>query len=359
MKKQIPIVIDVTPWSRGPHTGVGLTAHLSFEAVRQSLFNNKIDQSCFELHGVTRFKTSASYSHLSLFRRYWGWKRGIFHSFELKLLPVKHSKKVITVHDLWSITPNPFQSVEFQSIQGPKLKRAIETADHIAVPSSHVRDQIKFRFPNINTPISVVPWGPTVQVRETPPDNNEIKTYLSKKRPYLLCVATFETRKNYELLLNSISPSLAKEVDLVTVGQTGYGGETSRAKLASMRQQSLGGLDLKQASSNDLQSLYSHCLGLILVSHDEGFGIPVLEALAFGKPIIASDLPSLREIAGNRAQYISKDQGTQGLSEAISKLISQTWRSEDITLSKQRASHFTWQVTAQKNLEIYRSLADF
>mgnify|MGYP003705412701 CR=1 FL=1 len=99
MKKQIPIVIDVTPWSRGPHTGVGLTAHFSFEAMHQSLLNNKNLGSQFELRGVTRFKTSASYSHLSLFRRYWGWNRGIFHSFELKLLPVANVLEPVASND--------------------------------------------------------------------------------------------------------------------------------------------------------------------------------------------------------------------------------------------------------------------
>ena len=338
---QTPIFVDLTPWSRGPHTGVGLTALHSFNAIEKSLSHNELYRSQFKLHGVTRSKTHPPYQKLSLFRRWQGWRESIFHSFELKLPTVRKCRKVITVHDVWSLSPNNFQSAEFQRTQGSKLKKSIFEADHIAVPSSCVKNQIVARFPNLRTPISVVPWGPTVQPQNTVPDSKEVIQYLNQDRPFLLCVATIEKRKNYELLLEAFTPQIAKQIDLVTVGQLGFGGESVTARMGPMRQNYLKGIDLKQASYSDLQCLYSRCSGLILVSQDEGFGIPVLEALYFGKPIIASKIPSLIEIADSNARYVSLDSGKNELLLAIQDLLSSPWTERDMSKSKIRASQFT------------------
>ncbi len=354
----IPIFIDMTPWARGPHTGVGLTAHHSFTAIQKQLANPTVHQTTFKLQGVSRVRHPNSYPSISLLRRWLGWSNSIYHSFELKLLPVKKSHKVLTVHDLWSLYPNPFQSPSFQKTQGHKLRKSILKADHIAVPSESVREQLNTHFPALKTPISVVPWGPSVPNQNAIAESVELKNYLSQQRPFILCVATLEKRKNYEGLLESFKPELAQQVDLVTVGQLGFGGEEIHSTLQSMRRKYLKGIDLRTASPADLQALYHQCKGLVLVSQDEGFGIPVLEALSFGKPIIASNIGSLKEIAGDRAKYISLSHGAEELSVALKNLLNTPWNENDVQTSKNRAAQFSWENTARKTLEIYQSLIE-
>jgi glycosyltransferase involved in cell wall biosynthesis len=351
-----PLILDMTPWARGPHTGVGLTAYHSYQAIKNLLETQSEKEKRFGLRGVSREPASHPFSHFSRFQQWFGWKGGIYHSFELKLPQVKNCKRVVTIHDLWSLFPNPYQDPPFQKRQALKLKRAILSADHIAVPTTHVKSQITRSFPNLSTPISIIPWGPSINNESSSADNLELNTYLSKKRPYLLCVATLEKRKNYELLLSSISPELAKKMDLVTVGNLGFGGESIQATLQAMRKNYLGGIDLSKATPNDLKALYSQCLGLVLVSHDEGFGIPVLEALSFGKPIIASKISPLQEIAGSQASYIDLTHGESLLPAALNKLCTHSWIASDAETSRLRARQFSWELTAKKTIELYQTL---
>lgn len=354
--KTSPLILDMTPWVRGPNTGVGLTAYHSYQAIKQLLATLPEKDKRFDLRGVSRNPTPPPFSHFSKLQQWFGWKQGIYHSFELKLPGVRNCKRVVTIHDLWSLSPNPYQTNSFQKRQAIKLNRAILTADHIAVPTAHVKSLLLKSYPHLITPISVIPWGPSISNEKRPADTLELKTYLSKNRPFLLCVATLEKRKNYELLLSSLSPELAKQMDLVTVGELGFGGETIYATLQAMRKNYLGGIDLNKATSNDLKALYSQCLGLVLVSHDEGFGIPVLEALTFGKPIIASKIPPLEEIAGPQAHYIDLTKGESQLPEALHQLCTHSWNDADTKNSLLRASMFSWETTATKTLELYQSL---
>lgn len=349
------ICIDLTPYYRGPITGVGLVAFHTFHTLSEELKNS----SKFNLLGVTRGR---AYSHqkpffpnsLSTWRRLLGWNQSIYHSLEVKTPPAFRSLKVLQVLDVWSLTPNPYQHPDFQLRQGKKLKKTILGANAIMVSSHSVKNQILSFFPKLDTPIFVIPHGPSLKRSSSKPNDPRIIQYLQKKRPYLLSVATFEKRKNLDLLFRAFLSEKKPPLDLVTIGRPGFGGETALDLLKQVRSSGVGGIDLECSSEEDLQQLYENALGVVLLSKDEGFGFPALDAMAFSKPLLLSNIPALQEIAGPLALYACPHTADpEEICSQISELINQ---SSDLALKDrllERSKTFSWGKGAEEMIKVY------
>ena len=107
----------------------------------------------------------------------------------------------------------------------------------------------------------------------------------------------------------------------------------------------------------DLVGLYNLAEVLIYPSSYEGFGMPVLEAMACGTPVITSNLSSLPEIAGNAAILVNNPKDSEEISKAINLILTdQSKRNELIKLGLERALQFSWEKSAQKVLNVYREL---
>ncbi len=178
-------------------------------------------------------------------------------------------------------------------------------------------------------------------------------------RPYVLCVAGTDPTKNVSTLVEAfaiLAPSIREAHDLVLVGDVG--------KRTAVREQVIAvGLGERTVftgivSDERLIELYQHAAVFVFPSLYEGFGLPVLEAMACGCPVISSNAASLPEVAGDAALLVDpKD--TRGFADAM------TWVLTDADLRRDlrerglaRAARFTWDQTAREMVAVYEQVAE-
>jgi glycosyltransferase involved in cell wall biosynthesis len=162
---------------------------------------------------------------------------------------------------------------------------------------------------------------------------------------YVLAVATPEPRKNLPRLFEAFGRSSLAGTELLVVGAGGWGGVHVRGE----RVRALG-----HVPDDELARLYRGARCVAYVSLYEGFGLPVLEAMASGAPVVAADIPALREVAGDAAVFVDPlDPASisSGLEEAVRR------RDELSAAGRERAASFTWPAAARRTVEVYREVA--
>jgi len=174
--------------------------------------------------------------------------------------------------------------------------------------------------------------------------------------PYLLYVGARNFYKNFAGLLRALarSPELLKSFRLVCFGGGGFT-PSEKSMIASL---GLPSDAVRQLSGNDrlLSKLYSHASVFICPSLYEGFGIPVLEAMSQGCPVVCSDTSSLPEVAGNAAEYFAPEDPDAMLA-AIERVINSPARAQQLTaLGYERVKLFSWDRCASQTLDAYRRL---
>lgn len=284
----------------------------------------------------------------------------IVHGTNYVVYPYQRSLRVMTIHDLTCIKyPNYIHPVV--KTYANRIKQCLNWTDLvIAVSESSKRDIIKY--------LAVEPE----RIYVTPQASRYSSNYLSAERaeklqnsysydfskPYLLLVSTIEPRKNIISLIRAFNLLKEKhkiEHQLVLIGQKGW------------RYQSIF-----KSIENSSWKHHIHCLGylpdelvalfyakadvFVYPSYYEGFGLPVLEAMTLGTPVITSNVSSLPEVAGDAAILIDPHNFPQ-LADAILKVISDSQvRQELIQKGKERAKLFSWERTAKETINAYRSL---
>jgi glycosyltransferase involved in cell wall biosynthesis len=178
------------------------------------------------------------------------------------------------------------------------------------------------------------------------------------KDDFILVSGGAEPRKNVERVIEAFGrvPELRARFQLVVLGGLERGAEAlyhavQRAGLASAV------VFAGHVPARDLQSLYSSCSLFVFVSLYEGFGMPVLEAMACGAPVICSNSSALPEVAGDAALFVDPA-SVEAIAKAIVKVISSEDIREDLCRRGQiRARSFTWERAAGELLEVYADLA--
>ncbi|OGH24806.1 MAG: hypothetical protein A3B47_00195 [Candidatus Levybacteria bacterium RIFCSPLOWO2_01_FULL_39_24] len=173
---------------------------------------------------------------------------------------------------------------------------------------------------------------------------------------YFLCVGNAYPHKNLERLLEAFK-ILDNDTKLVLVGKEDYFYKRLRSKVAGMRLSDKTIL-LQNVADEELSSLYQNAKALILPSLMEGFGLPALEAMANKCLVLASDIPSLREICGNAALYfnpLSIDELTKKLNMVTSHTTGYGRLEEIRKRGIERVKLFSWRKMARKTLKIYES----
>lgn len=166
---------------------------------------------------------------------------------------------------------------------------------------------------------------------------------------YILSVGTLEPRKNIKRLINAWRVVSGRwQVDLVLVGKQGW----QKIKLPAIRHEPRA-ISTGFVPDNDLSALYSGAKVFVYPSLYEGFGLPVLEAMACGCPVITSNVSSLLELAGNAALLVSP-KSVKEIKQAMKKVLTnEKLRESLIKKGFTQAKKFSWQETAREVLEIY------
>lgn len=282
----------------------------------------------------------------------------IFHSSDWIQPPVglKTTKKVTTVHDMVAYLFSSSVHRKILSTQKRRLAHVKKEADRIIADSQTTKeDLVKF----LDIPpekISVIYLAPSSIFK--PQDDDKINEVLKKykiKKPYILSVATQEPRKNIQKLLDVFEKIQLERpnFNLVLTGKYGWGPGFHY----------LGGTDGKiiwtdYVSENDLPVLYSGCRVFAYPSLYEGFGLPILEAMACGAPVVTSNNSAMAEIAKDAAILVDPRNEGQ-LKRAIELVLDLDLENYQklVRASMERARIYTWNKTARETLKVYEEVA--
>jgi glycosyltransferase involved in cell wall biosynthesis len=236
--------------------------------------------------------------------------------------------------------------------------RAIRQASRIITDSCHTKSDIIRLYQIPEKKVEVI--YPGVSDHFSPAREEEsvrVRQKFNLNNPYILFVGAIEPKKNIELLIRAYSACRKKlpDVELVIAGKRAWKFESVFHLIDS--------LNLKDAIRildfvpyEDLPALYSSAEVFVFPSRYEGFGLPPLEAMKCGTPVITSDVSSLPEIVGKDGMTVSPEDHDK-LAESICKIISDTsFRSDYSRYCLHRAEMFSWENTARKTLKVYESV---
>lgn len=256
--------------------------------------------------------------------------------------------KVITIHDLYFLEHAEVMNSDGQRYYS-RVYQSARMADYIITPSRHTHDDVLRLIKAINPERVAVVYEAADEVSESP------SAILMEHRPFVLFVGTLEPRKNLVTLLRALR-RLPDEIRLLVVGAEGWGG-TAPGELA----QSLGVEErvclLGHVTNAELDALYRAARLLAMPSLSEGFGLPVLEAMARGTPVVCSNSGSLPEIAGDAALMHDPLDDATLANHILALWQSDALHAEFAKRGRARAQAFSWQRAAQETLAIYRAAA--
>lgn len=263
---------------------------------------------------------------------------------------------VLTIHDLsWRLHSNTHEAgvVRRGRLRLPLMARI---ATLIVTPSERVRSEVCGYLKIKPDKVFSVPLAPYRGLTPLPPDETlAVRKRLGIEKEFLLFVGTIEPRKNLSTLLTAVE-EIFRTTDLrpqlVVAGKLGWKADKllSQLERSHVRDRVLLTGYLSDA---ELAALYSSCHLFIYPSIYEGFGLPPLEAMACGAPVLASPVPSMTE-AGQTAAHIIPAEDTHALAKAIVDLCSDARARQKLSAAGLKyVTNFSWERTAALTREVY------
>ncbi len=270
---------------------------------------------------------------------------------EPKVISTK-TKKITTIHDM---VPFLFPSTIPKRILNNQLCRmeiVKKESNIILTPSKASKEDIvKFLdFPAEK--IKVTPEAPARDFKPQPEETiNEVLAKYKIKRPYILSVSTQEPRKNIHKLIDAFENLVKDRTDitLVLTGKKGWGQALDVVPST---------IQTGFVTEKELIALYAGCRVFVYPSLYEGFGLPVLEAMACGAPVVTSNNSAMAEIAENSAILVNprSDGQIRKAIELVLDLDPENYQ-KMVRASLDKARQYTWAKTAKETLNIYEELA--
>jgi glycosyltransferase involved in cell wall biosynthesis len=268
----------------------------------------------------------------------------VFHALNQRVDKRPAKRVVSTFHDLFVFTGN-YSSPDFQARFARQARRAARNSDLIIAVSQFTADQVSDLLEVEKSRIRVIPHGVILPAPGPARPRERI----------ILFVGALQIRKNIERLVEAFE-STPEDWRLILAGApTGYGAEAILARI----EKSLHRARIQTTGyvwPAELQTLYSRASIFAFPSLDEGFGMPVLEAMAHGVPAVVSDRPALAEVASGAALLVDPER-TEDLEHALKRLIEDpVLRSEYARRGRERAKLYPWQRAIAATYGVYREL---
>ena len=270
----------------------------------------------------------------------------------------KKIKRVTVIHDMTVFLYPKFHVFLSQYLQRKFLPGILKRADLIITNSSHTtKDVLKF-FPEHKHKTYSVLLGKEKSI-EPRMDQSILKKY-NVDQPYILNVGTLEPRKNIPMLVEAFSRFKQRSGTshkLVLIGKKGWKSEDIfKAVNESVFKDDI--IWLGYIDKEELPVFYSMAEVFAYPSIYEGFGLPVIEAMAFGTPVITSNISSLPEVGGSAVLYIDPG-STSELADRLDILCADPeLRNKHRSLGLSQASMFSWEKTAKSYLQLFENLME-
>jgi glycosyltransferase involved in cell wall biosynthesis len=276
------------------------------------------------------------------------------------VVPLIHPRSVVTIHDLGYLhEPEAHPSGQRKMLDLTTRWNARVAAQVIAISETTRTDLIRF----YGTPadkISVIHHGiSTVFTPATESEIARVRARYALPDRFVLAVGTIQPRKNLARLAQAVAALLGEIPDLalVVAGKRGWMAVTVvdeiSAALPHEQFRELGYVPL-----TDIPALYSTAAVTALVSTYEGFGLPVIEAMASGSPVVVSDTPALTEIAG-KAALVAEARSVTGIADALRAVLSDQSKATRLTTSgRAHAASFSWDKAARETVDLLHRMLE-
>jgi len=280
-------------------------------------------------------------------------RRPVDKFFASNALPLfTKGQTIITIHDLGFFRqPKLYHPLE-RIYQKISHRLAISKANKIIAVSQATADDIIKYFPQAKNKIKVIYNG--WDQEEFKPVNEEIKTQIRAKynlpAKFILYIGRIETKKNIQNLVKAFALLKNQDYHLVLAGRPGNFGYDEIVSLTKQDKIKDRIRLLGYIQAEDYQRLLASANLFVFPSKFEGFGIPILEAMGSGVPVIASDIPVLREVGGKAAIYFDPD-NPQIIAEELDRIILDSDLQIDLqNRGLSQGNKFSWQKCAQETL---------
>ena len=285
----------------------------------------------------------------------------LFHGTNFKAQNYGQKKTVLTIHDLWLDRHPAFSKKLFgQRISSWKTRRGAVRAEKIIAVSEFSKQEIHEVFNIPREKIAVIYHGCSSDMF---PDRDqrtwdEVRERLGlSDRPFIVFVGGAEYRKNHRVLFEAFAQAsrLHQEFSLLAIGD-----ETVRGVSLRQTAQTLGIAKMVKCpgflSVADLRMVYSQAVAMVFPSLYEGFGIPLLEAMACGTPIVTGQESALPEVAGDAALYTDV-QDPEQLASVLGQLLADSDLQERLRKTGfERVKQLTWERAARETLAVYQEV---
>lgn len=260
------------------------------------------------------------------------------------IAPRGRFRKVITIHDLYFMANPQVMGADGRRYYAGTPASAARADRIIAVSAFTASEIARYLGPAATAKTVVVAEAGAIPVRAARAPNDD--------EPYLLFVGTFEPRKNLATLLKALAQPEAAGSRLVIVGEPGWG-DSEPARLA----EGLGVRDrvrfAGRIDDNALDALYARARALVSPSLSEGFGLPALEAMARGVPVVCAATGALPELV-NDAALLHDPLDTAGLAAQLGAVWTDAALRADLARrGLARAAHFSWARAARETMAVY------
>ena len=281
------------------------------------------------------------------------WQAEVFHSLAQRPPAFRFKKEVVTVHDVFPLMDADYSTPEFRRKFSALLREAVERAARVITPSEYTASQLVERAGVSREKIRIIPEGVEIPARVLTPSERaaERGRLAGRGGEVLLNVGVLQTRKNILNALRALE-FLPPSYRLVLAGGDGHG---SDAIHEFIRKEGLGSrvAVLGHVPPERLTALYQAASVLLFPSFDEGFGLPVLEAMANGLPVVASRVSALPEVGGDAALYVDPHD-PRDIAEKVARAVEDaSWRKAATLRGLERAREFTWRRVAERTLQVY------
>ena len=272
----------------------------------------------------------------------------LFHTSDW-VEPKAKAPKVTTIHDLIVYKYPEYLNKKIVETQKKKLTWVSQESKAIIADSESTKKDIVEYLGISPSRIHVVYLG--IDQNFKPVSTHKIQEVTQRFHlvgQYVLCVGTREPRKNLDRVLSAFEMLGKDDISLVIVGNPGWGQDIKPRANVKM---------LNYVSREELVALYSGAACFVYPSLYEGFGLPILEAMACEILVVTSQKGSLGELAKDHA-IVVEPESVDAIHEGIKKALNMTAskKSDIIKRAKKYAATFTWEETARKTLEIYKSI---
>ena len=266
--------------------------------------------------------------------------------------PVKPAN-VPSVVSVYDFIHEQYPETDPSGLSSAWKDQAIRSADHLCCISQTTHDELCQRYPSLSSRASVTPLGSSLS--NVIPCN--VPPALQGRR-FVLFVGRREGYKNFEVVWRAWQNlrSSGEDLDLVLVGP---GFKRSEFRKLGTDPTEHRGLHLFENASDELlKAMYQHSAAFVFPSKMEGFGLPALEAMLCGTPVLASNCQALREVVGNAGYFFNSTDPSE-LSDLLREVARDTLCERDNVIARgyQRARQFSWENTARLTHDAYCRVA--